>query len=88
MQFFAVVALLRRDSFSCVDAGINGEELLDHFIEQLLSAEHRQVQGLFVGFGSYHIPLCETLCFACPLRKEVQPHDLSANPYKKLITVI
>lgn len=88
MQFFPAATLLRRDLFSCVDAGINGKELLDHFIEQLLSTEHMQVRGLFVGFGSYRIPLRETTCFAFPLRKEVQHHDLSANPDKKLVAVI
>lgn len=88
MQFFAVTALLTRDLFSCVDVRLNAKELLDHCIEQLLSTEHLQVQGLFVGFGSCHIPLFETLCFACPLRKEIQYHDLSANPYRKLVTVI
>lgn len=87
-MFFAATALLRRDLISCVGAGINGKELLDHFIQQLLSAEHVQVQVLFVGFGSYCIPFCKTLCFACPLRKEVQCRDLSANPYKKLVAVI
>lgn len=70
-MLFAAAALLRRDLISCVDAGINGKELLDYFIEQLLSAEHTQVQVLFVGFGSYRVPFCKTLCFACPLKKEV-----------------
>lgn len=88
MQFFPVAALLGRGLFSCVDAGINQKELLDRFVEQLLSTEHMQIWGLFVGFGSYYIHLHETLCLACPLRTEVQRHDLSVNPYKKLVAVI
>lgn len=83
MQFFPAVALLIRDLSSCVDASINNKRPSGPFHDQLLSTEHMQIWGLFVGFGSYCIPLCETLFFACPLRKEVQCRDLSANPYKK-----
>lgn len=61
MQLFAAAALLRRDLFNCVDAGIIGKELLYHFIEQLLSTETMQLKCWFVGFGLYHVSLCETL---------------------------
>lgn len=57
MQLFAAAALLGRELFSCVDAGIIGEELLDLIIEQLLSTAHISVKSWFVRFGSYHIPL-------------------------------
>lgn len=46
MQLFAAAALLGRDLFNCVGAGITGEELLDHFIEQLLSTDHLVCNGL------------------------------------------
>lgn len=66
MQLFASAAVLGGDLFNSVDAGIMGKELLDHFIEQLLSTEHMPVKRWFVEFGSCCIPLCETICFACP----------------------
>lgn len=46
MQLFAIAALLGRDLFNCVGVGITGEELLDHFIEQLLSIDHLLYNGL------------------------------------------
>lgn len=45
MQLFAAAPLLGQDLFNYVDAAIIGEELLDHFIEQLLFTEHMQVKS-------------------------------------------
>lgn len=89
MQLLAAAALLGRELFHCVDAGLIGEELLGRITEQLLSMEHMEVKSLFVRFGSFHIPLYETmLClsikegssvpqFKCEPREKPCPCDRS-----------